>query len=110
MKKLVLLCALSLAFFPVQLTQGAEPTGSISGTVADPSGAAVPGAKITATNADTGGTRQTTTSGDGRYALLWLRVGSYNLTVAASGFQPSVHTGTTGRADHTRTVPISLVC
>ncbi|HEX5434149.1 MAG TPA: carboxypeptidase-like regulatory domain-containing protein, partial [Candidatus Angelobacter sp.] len=54
MKKLVLLCALCIALFPAHSTRAAEPTGSISGTVVDPSGAAVPGAKITATNVDTG--------------------------------------------------------
>ena len=109
MKKLVLLCALIIAFFPAQLTRGAEPTGSISGTVVDPSGAAVPGARITATNIDTGATRQTTTSADGSYAFLGLRVGSYSLSVEASGFQRTVQTGISVKADQTLTMPISLV-
>jgi carboxypeptidase family protein len=109
MKKLVLLCALIIAFFPAQLTRGAEPTGSISGTVVDPSGAAVPGAKITATNIDTGATRQTTTSADGSYAFLGLRVGSYSLSVEASGFQRTVQTGISVKADQSLTMPISLV-
>jgi Carboxypeptidase regulatory-like domain len=109
MKKLVLLCALCIVFFPAQLTRAAEPTGSISGTVVDPSGAAVPGAKITATNVDTGVTRQTATTGDGSYAFLGLPVGSYSLTVEATGFQRSVQTGITVKADQSLTVPISLI-
>ncbi|MGH7973575.1 MAG: carboxypeptidase-like regulatory domain-containing protein, partial [Limisphaerales bacterium] len=108
MKKLVLLCALCIVVFPAPVTQAAEPTGSIRGTVVDPSGATVPGAKITATNIGTGVTRQTTTSGEGNYAFLGLPVGLYSLTIEASGFQQNVQTGIVVKADQTSTVSTKL--
>jgi len=108
MRKLVLLCALCIAFYPALSTRGAEPTGSINGTVADPSGGMIPGAKITAANVDTGVTRQAETTGDGSYTFLGLPVGPYSLTVEASGFQRSVQTGILVKADQTSTVSIKL--
>jgi Carboxypeptidase regulatory-like domain len=44
------------------------PTGTIAGVVSDSSGAAVPGAKLSITNAATGQSRIATTSSEGRYA------------------------------------------
>jgi len=48
-------------------TLRADVTGTILGTIADPSGAAVPGAKVTLSNAGTGFNRQTTTDSTGFY-------------------------------------------
>src|SRR5215467_6771222 len=48
----------------------ASVTGSISGTVADPTGAAVPGAKVTLHNPDTGLRQEVTTGSDGGYEFL----------------------------------------
>src|SRR5262249_17783391 len=62
-------------------------TGSIQGTVTDPSGAAVTNANVTATNVATGveTTRQTT--GAGFFVLPLLPAGQYNVTVKATGFE-----------------------
>src|SRR6266853_2562473 len=69
--------------------------GTILGTVTDPSGAVVSGAKVTAKNVGTGLERTTDTSADGSYALPELPIGTYTVTVTLTGFQTSVTTGVT---------------
>lgn len=69
--------------------------GTILGTVTDPSGAVVAGAKVTVRNTGTGLERSTETSGDGSYSLPELPIGTYNVTVTQSGFQTFVATGVT---------------
>jgi Carboxypeptidase regulatory-like domain len=62
-------------------------SSTIRGTVTDQSGAVVPGAMVTATNANTGVSRQTTTLANGSYQLPALLPGVYNVTVHKAGFQ-----------------------
>src|SRR5215470_15804288 len=62
-------------------------TASITGTVADPTSAAVPNVKITATNADTNVNYSATTNDSGVYNLLFLPVGRYNVAAEAQGFK-----------------------
>ena len=62
-------------------------SGTISGIVHDPTGAVVPKASITATNAGTSATFQTTTDETGAYALRTLPVGIYDLSAEVSGFK-----------------------
>ncbi|HLI35677.1 MAG TPA: carboxypeptidase regulatory-like domain-containing protein [Terriglobia bacterium] len=68
-----------------------EITGGITGTVTDPSGAAVPGAKVTATDVLRGTTWPTETNAAGVYNLPRLPVGQYKVQVEAKGFTTSVH-------------------
>ncbi len=67
--------------------------GTILGTVTDPSGAVVAGAKVTVKNAGTGLERTTETSADGSYALPELPIGTYTVTISLTGFQTAVTTG-----------------
>jgi hypothetical protein len=67
--------------------------GTILGTVTDPSGAVVAGAKVTVKNVGTGLERTTDTSADGSYALPELPIGTYTVTITLTGFQTSVTTG-----------------
>jgi hypothetical protein len=69
--------------------------GTILGTVTDPSGAVVAGAKVTVKNVGTGLERTTDTSADGSYALPELPIGTYTVTITLTGFQTSVTTGVT---------------
>jgi outer membrane receptor protein involved in Fe transport len=69
--------------------------GTILGTVTDPSGAVVAGAKVTVKNTGTGLERGTETSGDGSYSLPELPIGTYNVTVSQTGFQTFVASGVT---------------
>jgi hypothetical protein len=71
-------------------------TGSISGAVTDTSGAAIPGAKVTLHNPDTGIRQDVTTGPDGNFEFLVVPVGEhYTVDVEASGFKPYTQTGIT---------------
>ena len=65
----------------------AQDTASITGTVTDPSGAAVPGAQVTLNNPEHGINRSATTNSSGDYLFASLPIGSYNMTVTAEGFK-----------------------
>src|SRR6266436_108243 len=80
-----LLTAVSIA--PVLLAQTTISTGSIVGTVADPSGAVVSGAKVTITNKGTGQVVTTTTTSTGNYASGALIPGDFTVRVEAAGFK-----------------------
>ena len=61
-------------------------TGGINGIVTDSSGAVVPNAKVVATNVDTGIETPTTTNTEGVYALRFLQIGTYKVSIEAPGF------------------------
>lgn len=67
--------------------QAQVDTGSITGTVTDPSGAVVSGAKVTLTNEGTGATLTVTTGSDGTYTFSPVRIGSYKIEASAQGFK-----------------------
>ncbi len=62
-------------------------SGSITGTVTDPTGAVVVNAKVTAVNAGTGVSNNATTNESGVYRLLFLPVGAYTVSIEGSGFK-----------------------
>lgn len=66
-------------------------TGSIYGTVTDPSGGVIPHASVTAVNAGTGFTHAAVSDGTGNYVFPSLDPGSYNITVKATGFKTETH-------------------
>jgi hypothetical protein len=68
-------------------------SGTISGTVKDPSGAMVKDANITITNPANGLTRTVTTSGSGEFSAPGLYPGTYNIAVEATGFKKMETTG-----------------
>ena len=63
--------------------------GSIRGTVTDPSGSVIAGAKVSAKNIGTGQQREATTGADGGYVLAELPAGEYTVTVESAGLSPS---------------------
>lgn len=65
---------------------GQTITGSVNGTVTDPSGAVVPNAKVVATNIDTGVATTGTTNKDGIYNIRFLQIGTYKVSIEVSGF------------------------
>ncbi|MGB9104052.1 MAG: carboxypeptidase-like regulatory domain-containing protein, partial [Terriglobales bacterium] len=74
--------------------RGQEVTGSIAGTVTDPSGAVVPNAKVTITDTDKNAVVRTlSTGGSGEFSAPGLPIGRYSVTVQAPGFQKYVETG-----------------
>lgn len=66
---------------------------TLSGTVTDPTGAAVPEAGVSATNVSTGVATKTTTDVTGSYTFPSLPVGTYTLTVEKTGFKSTVLSG-----------------
>lgn len=79
-KSVLALVILSCAAF-------AQDRATLTGTVSDPSGAAIPGASIKATNTDTNNVSDTKTTTDGIYTIPYLNPGVYNIEVTAGGFQ-----------------------
>jgi hypothetical protein len=77
-----LCCCLPLALANAQSAASAQ----ISGTVVDPQGAVVPGAKVTATNSATGVQRSVNTTSTGNYTIPNLAPGTYSVKVEAKGF------------------------
>lgn len=65
----------------------ANLTGDLLGTVTDPTGAGVAGAKVTIKNLSTGATREVTTGQAGEYAAPQLEIGEYRITIEQSGFK-----------------------
>ena len=83
-------------------------TGSIRGTVQDPSSAFVQRAAVSARQTETGLTRTATTDPSGTYILLELPVGHYELQVEAKGFQKYIQQGITLNVNETATIPVRL--
>src|ERR1700734_1681364 len=67
-----------------------QATGSISGTVTDSTGSAVPNAKVTVTAPATGASRSATTNETGEYIVPLLGVAIYTVQVELQGFQTAI--------------------
>lgn len=78
-------CAAILLFAAPAFSQ--VVSGSISGTVVDPSGAIIVGATVTAVNTGTNATTNASTTSSGAFLIAGLAVGNYNVTITKSGFQ-----------------------
>ena len=81
------------AFIAVLLLSGGMPlhaqtvSGTVTGTITDTSGAAIPGVSITVTNANTEGIRKSTTNGAGIFSVPALPPGPYTVSAEAKGFE-----------------------
>src|ERR1700676_3778285 len=82
--------------------------GRISGSVTDPSGAAIPGATIKITNRETQTARTVEADGNGLYVVTNLPVGPYTLEASQKGFQTDHLTGITVVADGRLTADFKL--
>jgi Carboxypeptidase regulatory-like domain/TonB dependent receptor len=84
-----LLTACAVAFLTISSLPAAAQTsgnGNITGTITDPSGAAVPNATVVVKNTDTGVSRTLTTNGDGIYTATFLQPGHYEVDAMAPSF------------------------
>jgi hypothetical protein len=70
-----------------------QVSASLSGRINDPTGAAVPAAKVTASNIDTGTSRTALTDQSGQYQLLELPIGRYEIRASKVGFAEAMRTG-----------------
>src|SRR5215469_8510910 len=92
MLRLVALCSFVLCFFISGRSAWTQSTtGSVVGTVTDPTGSVVVNATVSLTNNATGDKRLTTVGESGDYQFLSLPPGEYTLTVDATGFKHYSH-------------------
>ncbi|MGD0512927.1 MAG: TonB-dependent receptor [Terriglobales bacterium] len=82
-----------VALLTVSNVAAQQITGSIRGTVSDPSGAVVQAAAVTAKQIETGLTRLAVTDKQGEYVLVELPIGHYQLEVQAKGFETYLQEG-----------------
>lgn len=83
-------------------------TGSITGTVTDPSGAVVPGATVTVKQIETNAVKTISTSDAGTYMVTQLQPGHYNVKVEKAGFKASTQSGITLVIDQTALINMQL--
>jgi hypothetical protein len=86
----------------------AQMSATLSGTVTDPSGGALAGAKVTVRDLETGATRTVTTGGLGRYQVFALAVGQYQVRVTKEGFAEAIQKGIRLAVDEEATVDVAL--
>ena len=106
-RQIVVWVVLSLAVL-LPAAFAADPTGTISGTVLDSSGAPVPKARVVATNTGTGLSRETTTASDGGFVFPLVPVGPYTIAAEAPGFRRFMQRNVTITTDVTVTMPVVL--
>jgi hypothetical protein len=86
---LKLFCAALLATLSASLVLGQSDRGTVTGTVTDSAGAAVPGASVTVTNTATNANSAAVTTSEGVYTIPALQPGVYRVRVEKSGFKRS---------------------
>jgi hypothetical protein len=104
-------CILQVAvaiFLSVSAGIAQQITGSVTGTVTDPTGATVSGAAAKLTNTGTGAVQDATTDGAGDFRFLLLPPGNYTLQVTSSGFKTFRRDGIIVEVDRSIAVPVSL--
>src|SRR5450759_3029834 len=85
----LLLLLLAAAMMQAQVA----PTASLTGTVLDPSGAAIPAADVRLINPETGFERKATAQSDGTYLFAQVPVGLYRVEAGAAGFSQFKQSG-----------------
>jgi hypothetical protein len=106
MRKSIALLIFSLTFCFSAFAQSG--TSTISGTVLDQQGAAVPGATVRITNPATNFTRTVTTGPDGTYSFPSIPPATYRLEVEASNFKKAVNTNVQALVDRTVQANVTL--
>ena len=91
------------------LTANSQLTmGTITGTVTDPSGAAVPGVMVIVKNVDTGVSRSIVTGAAGHYEAASIPPGNYEVSASLAGFQRTIRTGISLAVGRTLQVDMDL--
>jgi len=90
------------------ITARAGITGSISGTVSDPSGAVMAGVTVSVTSVSTGVRSTTVTDGKGFYRFPALNVDTYDVAVTQTGFRPFLESGVRIDANSAIQIDIAL--
>ena len=107
-RKLLHIGLAALVFLGAALYATAQSTGTIRGTVTDPSGAAIARASVSATETSTGIVRDAATNDSGIFVFPDLPIGSYALRISAAGFSTQQRPGLQLLTGQTIDLPISL--
>ncbi len=102
------LSLLALLLFMVVPSFGQTFRGDINGAITDPSGAVVPGARVTATETSTSAAQVAVSSGAGEFSFNNLPVGTYTVKIEASNFQTTEVNGVQVLAGKIYTLPVKL--
>ncbi len=102
----LIICA-ALAFLAVPL-RAQLYSGSVTGVVSDPTGAVIPGAKVTLTDTTKGYAFTASSDAVGRYILRNLPPSNYRISVEAPGFKTSTRTGIVLDVGQNATVNVSM--
>src|ERR1700681_779808 len=102
-----LACLLLTVFAGLEVV-AQQITGSLRGTVVDPSGAVVQSAAVIAQQTETGLTRTAFTDRDGAYVLVELPIGHYEIRTEAKGYQKYLQEGISLDVNQTATVNVHL--
>jgi hypothetical protein len=86
----------------------ADHRGDVAGTVANSGGAAIAGARVTATNVETGAQFTATTDAQGAYAFAALPTGKYNFSIESSGQTAYSRSGIDIASDRRPTIAITM--
>ncbi len=86
----------------------AQDRGSVTGTITDTTGAAVPGAKVTIINPDTGLSQSVVSTAEGGYTFALLPVGRFSLAVEREGFRKAQTSGVAVQVNTTTRVNFKL--
>jgi hypothetical protein len=102
-------CLWVIALLAIPLGSWAQSTrGALAGTITDPSGAVISGAHVVATQVDTQSKYESLSSSAGDYRFPELALGSYDVTVSATGFAPVTSSGVVVSINSTSVLNVSL--
>src|SRR5882724_11075426 len=99
---------MSVLLSGISLYAQANATGSLQGTVLDPTAAAVPHADVKISNKDTGLARSMKTNGSGLYRFELLPSGNYQLIVTMPGFATATFENVGVAVSQTSTIDVTL--
>ena len=102
------LCMLALCLLVVAGPGFAQVNATLTGSVSDPSGAAIPEVSVTATNISTATSTKVVSDAAGMYVFLSLPPAVYNITAEKSGFKSKTTTGVQLLVDQKATLDLQL--
>ena len=97
-----------LSIFVISALYAQQNTATLTGTVRDTSGAAIPGVSVTLENVSRGVTRTSTADSNGFFSFDFVIVGTYTLTASQSGFANTVRSGLDLTAGQVLDLPLQL--
>ena len=105
---MIVLFSLCLAISAAAVPAYAQTSATLTGSVADSSGGALPGVALTLRNTGTGLTRAATSTPDGRFVFAGIPAGVYDLRAELSGFRTVVRQGLSITVAQSLTLPLVM--